>query len=142
DFVFNQLPLTRSRLQDGIYSDIFKNLTDIFIIDDYSFNKKILNNSKDRIDLNILFEFLENEIDIYKHIIDSRKYLTEENKQTLGKIIATNIDYRFLITLEKFIKTSQRFINEPEFIENNNYEGQEYRLKNLEIAKNIYHFLT
>src|SRR5690606_14722742 len=93
-----------------------------------------------RILQNAYFIHLEGEIKPYKTIIATSTSLSLNEKTMIGEILSTNIDVRFGITIKRFIDVCEKYFQEREFIERIDVD-KEWRLRNLEIAKDIYSIL-
>lgn len=138
DIVYKQLEYSKRNLYSKPYEGIYKKLMLDLIVEDYDINREILaDDNESRCDHSNLFEMLEKEIKPYQIIVTDNSLLTKNQKMLLGNLIGINFAERFDITIERFINLSKKATSEPEFLKNNNAEGQEYRLKNLQIAKDI-----
>jgi len=137
DLLYRQLEYSKLNWSDARYLEYYNSLYVNLIVDRYELNKVILEDADSRIELNVLFRWLEEETKPYKSIILENDNLYKDRKQMLGKIFALNFSKNFETTIAKFIKLSDKFTKEESFLSLNNEGGREWRIRNLAIAKDI-----
>jgi len=137
-----QLEQTNKTLLMKGFNDIYVLLKENLEHNNYNHNKILIQNDEvqNRISLNSFFEWINKEIQPIREIILTADTLSIEEKKQIGEYISNNLEDGFGITIKRFIQLCEKYFQENEFIERID-EDKEWRLRNLETAKDIYSIL-